>query len=1272
MDSRDLFRLIKECFNLEGLKQVAFELGLHQNEIPFSTIDETIRNLISFCKRRGLLTKLIDILREHCPHIRWTSFQDPSISGTFPPKLPPFFVGRQNLLSDLATRLKGGEKIALHGMGGVGKTTLATKLVEELEDFFTGGIFWGMLDIEESTRKILEAWGHECDPFLTERLPLDSLASKVRHLLMEKQELGPQLFVIDTTSKTNDIHKLLKAARYIEKALPPQHSLLILVRDRQLTQPFQVSEVFIPPLSPEESLEMFEKYAGIEAQEKLEAEPETVRALLDYLGYLPLAIELAARLLRSSRGVERQFGVTPLFNRIKANLHVNDEDDIKSKLWAVLKSSYNNLSDDTKRVFRWLGVFSPDESIRLDSIEGVLNLKDFELDKHLLELVRHALLKLDNTPDEYSSTTSKYHLHQLLNLFALEKITDANEESEAKNAHLNYYLTFVMQNAERKGSKHNELESKLTNILLAIEYAQQLEAYESVRAFGLLLCTRSHFLNVRGYSDIAKSLLSSAEQACLRIKDHHSRAILLGSLGLAYDYDGDVERAIELIEEALSLARKSGDRRGEGIWLERLGEIHQFQGQLSSSLRFYEQALMCHRSNEEKRHEAIVTGCIGRIHSDRGEYHIAIQKFKQAQEMLAQSDNKIEDGRWLDMLGLAHRLTGNTDEAIAYFNEAIEVYSNTGNIRAIGESYGELGLVYYTLGNMIQADKYFELAHKFSRDTNNKRGEAKALTNKGLTFRFRGELERSIGYFNQAISICDDIRDLRNKANALAALGITYRYLGQNKEAIKIHEQALLLRRQIEDKRGEGASIGNIGNSYLNMGEYEIAIEKLTIALDISRNINDQRSIGNALDNLGRAYHHQGYANEALNYLEESLEISRNIKQRRSEANRLGRIGNAYRKLGEPDKAVRYLKEAVEISQDVGDKRSQGNHLGYLGKAYIATQNLREAENCLRKAVALCREINDKRKEGIWYGELGIIYKSWGEGKRAKHHLTSALGISQRVNNKHNEAISLSRLGVLDREEYKISKAITKYKLALDHQRKVGDKLEIATDLNRLGNAYRDRGEMVEAEKHFREALDIFTELNSTPNRVKVLANLGSLLLSLDKVEEAKNRLLDGVKLLPLVSSVSVKAYLLSQLGIAHSRANSSDAGIAVNCGRESLEQIRAIDNKRLLGKHYSYLGEIYLHTHNLQLAKDCLKRSLKIARDIDNLGDIEWSLARLGSACEAQGDEKSLIKATEYYRESLQLCKKLGDAFYEARRNTDLSRVHLQLSNFYKSAGTA
>jgi len=185
-----------------------------------------------------------------------------------PPAPPTYFAGRRTHLDALAAALAAGQTTlltALQGMGGVGKTTTALKLAQEVADRFPGGVFWADLPRHAGDpRPVLRSWALSCGQDLGAEPDLNVLANQVRGLLSARRaSRGALLALVDDVRED-----WLAAAQLLRRALPPDVPLLLTTRDARL--------------------------AGADVAQ---AEPTACARLLDAVGYLPLAIELAGKRL---------------------------------------------------------------------------------------------------------------------------------------------------------------------------------------------------------------------------------------------------------------------------------------------------------------------------------------------------------------------------------------------------------------------------------------------------------------------------------------------------------------------------------------------------------------------------------------------------------------------------------------------------------------------------------------------------------------------------------------------------------------------------------------------------------------------------------------------------------------------------------------------------------------------------------------------------------------------------------------------------------------
>ena len=111
----------------------------------------------------------------------------------------------------------------------------------------------------------------------------------------------------------------------------------------------------------------------------------------------------------------------------------------------------------------------------------------------------------------------------------------------------------------------------------------------------------------------------------------------LGNLGTAYAQIGRIRDAIECGEQALAIARETGNRNNEGAWLGNLGAATPILGRPSRLLP-YEQALAIAR----------------------------------------ETGNRNDEGLWLGNLGTSYAALGQTQQAIAHYEQALTIARGTG------------------------------------------------------------------------------------------------------------------------------------------------------------------------------------------------------------------------------------------------------------------------------------------------------------------------------------------------------------------------------------------------------------------------------------------------------------------------------------------------------------------------------------------------------------------------------------------------------------------
>jgi tetratricopeptide (TPR) repeat protein len=108
-----------------------------------------------------------------------------------------------------------------------------------------------------------------------------------------------------------------------------------------------------------------------------------------------------------------------------------------------------------------------------------------------------------------------------------------------------------------------------------------------------------------------------------------------GNLGLALLKAGQPERALELLEQGLALARAGGDRYAEKTALERLGSGLSYLGEPGRALAAYGEALALARALGDRRHEADLRWQLAVQYADLGRRDEAAAQAQAAVDVLA-------------------------------------------------------------------------------------------------------------------------------------------------------------------------------------------------------------------------------------------------------------------------------------------------------------------------------------------------------------------------------------------------------------------------------------------------------------------------------------------------------------------------------------------------------------------------------------------------------------------------------------------------------------
>jgi DNA-binding SARP family transcriptional activator/tetratricopeptide (TPR) repeat protein len=651
---------------------------------------------------------------------------------TVPRQLPADiarFVGRAALLDRLDEVLGDGTDpraapiVAVHGTGGVGKTSLVVHWAHRVAERFPDGQLYLNLrgygpgepmTVSAALDTLLRGLGVQ-----GEQLPTGSEAAE--HLLRSMFADRRMLVILDNAHDADHVRPLLPGTGQSRVVVTSRSQL------RGLVAREGAARVGLDQLDPAESVDLLE---GVLAERGIAGDESSVAELGQLCGHLPLALAVAAE--RASRQPDLELGeLVAELREERERLDALDLGEESASLRAVFAWSYQALDPDVAAMFRLLGLY-PASDLSLPGAAALAGTATSRVRRLLDRLVDGNLLQ--------QRRPGRYELHDLLHTYAAELAENdpADDRSAALGRLLDWYLHSAA-NAWRvlwanvsppktigppveavspvafdsRAQALGWFESERASLIAAVRVAADRGQHATVKNLGdALWYYLSHY---RAPDDLLTVLHTTADSA-RRSDDLPALAKATLRLGTISLHRADHEAARAYYERSRELYELAGDPVGHGRALSNLGTLAMEMGRFQESADYCERAiewlttvprehaqglnnlavaylfLERHRDAYETARRALDVGrgsslevnratsldTIGQALLALGHAEEAVEHLRQARRLLSDVGARWEEGAILTNLGRALSSSGDDDAARAAWTEALSVLDELG------------------------------------------------------------------------------------------------------------------------------------------------------------------------------------------------------------------------------------------------------------------------------------------------------------------------------------------------------------------------------------------------------------------------------------------------------------------------------------------------------------------------------------------------------------------------------------------------------------------
>jgi predicted ATPase len=580
-----------------------------------------------------------------------------TISKTNLPHPASSFVGRRRERDGVVGLLGNGARlVTLSGPGGSGKTRLAIEAASELVPAFKAGVFWiGLARLR--------------DPAV--------VAEEIAQTLGAKEDLAEHVGERELLLLLDNFEQVVEAAPELSKLLEACPNLRLLVTSRELLRISGEVEFPVPPLAEPEAVELFYQRSRLEPD-------ETIAELCRRLDDLPLAVELAAArtsLLTPAQILER------LAQRLDLLKGGRDADPRQQTLRTAIEWSHDLLSDDEQQLFARLAVFAG--GCTLDAAEEVC---DANLDI-LQSLVDKSLAR---------HSGDRFWMLETIREFATERLHQSPETHEMSSRHAAWYADLAERaNEQLQGPEEadwlDRLEAELGNLRASLTWFERTRAAAAFQTLGAALLSlwdeRGHWRE--GEVWLEKALALGDSDARTRVRALIALCTLLGYRNSAAEMKPmalEIDRLSTELDDTITRARART----------LLGWVALADGDLDEALRMHEQAVQLARASGDRWSLLRALNELGNVVLIRGEFDAAAGTLAEALAISREVGLPDATGRVLTNLGLAVLSRGDAEKAAGHLREALTLFATTGSVAAWAALLG-LAAVANTIDNPRRA-----------------------------------------------------------------------------------------------------------------------------------------------------------------------------------------------------------------------------------------------------------------------------------------------------------------------------------------------------------------------------------------------------------------------------------------------------------------------------------------------------------------------------------------------------------------------------------------
>jgi adenylate cyclase len=367
---------------------------------------------------------------------------------------------------------------------------------------------------------------------------------------------------------------------------------------------------------------------------------------------------------------------------------------------------------------------------------------------------------------------------------------------------------------------------------------------------------------------------------------------------------------------------------------------------------------------------------------------------------------------------------------------------------------------------------------------------------------------------------------------------------------------------------------------------------------------------------------------EAMRYADIGLKLTKKIKWKKGESDMYNSMGKCYASKSDNANAIIFYKKALEINMEIGNSIGVAANLCNIGIITLNTGDHAAALEYYFKALKLDRELGLKKYTANVLSNIGVVYSLQGNGIVGLKYYIEALAINESMNDSAGMASNLDNIGI-------VYYTLKDYDKALEYYQKALATYEALKDINgtiiasyNIGSVYNDRQDLTNALVYFERSLQSSTSSGIKSYFSSITGSIGEVYTKLKDYKEAVVYYNIALKNAEETGDKGAQCLTLHQKGAMYLDVlNELQTNKVLKTNNTSYAQ-------HLTGREMSQFAETIPASKNVLLnnAIVVLTKSLAIAKEVNEPGNISAAYKNLAKAYKLMGNSSLALDATEHF----------------------------------------